>query len=63
MWIALSSAVILVNKWILDPRLGGFPFPLALGATHMAFCSALAAAAVKLRLVDAPALPPQVYAR
>ncbi|GBF90091.1 sugar phosphate phosphate translocator [Raphidocelis subcapitata] len=62
-WIALSSAVILVNKWILDPQLGGFPFPLTLAATHMAFCSALAAGAVKLRLVEAPALPPQVYVR
>jgi hypothetical protein len=61
LWIALSSGVILLNKWILDP--GGFPFPLTLTATHMACGAALSAALVKLGLVEAPGLPPRVYAR
>ncbi|KAI8464549.1 MAG: triose-phosphate transporter family-domain-containing protein [Monoraphidium minutum] len=62
-WICLSSTVILINKWILDPQLGGFPFPLALSATHMAFCAALSTLCVRLGLVEAPPLPLHVYTR
>jgi hypothetical protein len=63
LWIALSSAVILINKWILDPQLGGFPFPLALSATHMAFCSLLSAALVRVGAVEAAPMPVGVYVR
>ena len=62
-WIALSSVVILTNKWLLDRQLGGFPFPLALSAWHQLFCSAVAAALVRLRLVEAAPLPADVYVR
>ena len=63
MWIALSGSVILINKWILDPQLGGFPYPLALSGTHMAFCSVLSSAIVRAGLVEAPPLPLHVYLR
>jgi len=62
-WIGLSSVVILFNKWILDPKLGGFPFPLTLSLTHMAFCSLLSAALVKLGVVEAAPMPANVYVR
>ena len=39
-WIFLSAAVILFNKYILSVY--GFPFPIALTMIHMAFCSTLA---------------------
>eukprot|EP00873_Tetraselmis_striata_P022470 jgi/Tetstr1/442734/TSEL_030823.t1 len=41
LWVTLSGAVILYNKWLL--AYGGFPFPIALCMFHMAFCSILAA--------------------
>ncbi|GAA5863681.1 hypothetical protein JCM8547_003691 [Rhodosporidiobolus lusitaniae] len=39
MWIALSSAVILFNAWILgsDPTDLGFPFPIFLTTTHLIY--------------------------
>ena len=40
LWVMLSGAVILYNKWLL--AYGGFPFPIALTMFHMAFCSLLA---------------------
>lgn len=40
LWIGLSAAVILINKYIL--AYAGFPFPIALTLSHMGFCSALA---------------------
>lgn len=52
-----------LNKYILDPGLGGFPFPLALTAIHMTFCSAVAWALVKLRIVEPPEIPTDVYLR
>jgi hypothetical protein len=63
LWICLSSAVVLINKAILDPQLGGFPYPLALSIMHMAFCSLLSAACVRLGLVEAPPLPLLTYLR
>lgn len=41
-WIVLSAAVILFNKYILDRKLYNFPYPLTLTMFHMAFCSSLA---------------------
>eukprot|EP00775_Hariotina_reticulata_P005138 gene5138-5378_t len=35
LWITLSAAVIMYNKYILDPSMGGFPFPLTLTAACM----------------------------
>eukprot|EP00898_Chlorokybus_atmophyticus_P005224 jgi/Chlat1/5702/Chrsp38S00429 len=46
LWIGLSAAVILYNKWVL--YFYAFPFPLALTLFHMAFCSVLAFVAVRV---------------
>ncbi len=37
LWMGVSSSVILFNKWLL--AFSGFPYPIALTAWHMAFCS------------------------
>jgi hypothetical protein len=50
-----------LNKYILDPKLGGFPFPLTLTATHMLFCAVVSWMLVKLKVIDAPAMPHEVY--
>jgi hypothetical protein len=58
-WISLSFSVIVYNKYILDPKMYGWPFPISLTMIHMAFCASLAAALVRvLRVVDAPTSPP-----
>ncbi|KAG2437006.1 hypothetical protein HYH02_011438 [Chlamydomonas schloesseri] len=49
LWIFLSAVVILVNKFILD--FGGFHFPIALTLSHMAFCSVVATALIRLGYV------------
>ncbi len=41
-WIFLSFTVIVYNKYILDRKLYGWPFPISLTMIHMAFCSSLA---------------------
>ena len=46
LWITLSAAVILINKYILS--MSGFPYPIALTCSHMLFCSVLAALVVRL---------------
>jgi hypothetical protein len=61
LWIVLSAAVILVNKWVLDPSMGGFPFPLTLTCTHMAFCSLLAAALVGAGIIEVPPMTLQTW--
>ncbi|CAN6362192.1 unnamed protein product [Urochloa humidicola] len=65
-WISLSFSVIVYNKYILDPKMYGWPFPISLTMIHMAFCAALAAFLVRvLRVVDVPASPsmtPRLYA-
>lgn len=38
-WISLSSAVILFNKWILDPKTTNFRFPIFLTTWHLLFSS------------------------
>jgi hypothetical protein len=52
-----------LNKYILDPKLGGFPFPLTLTAVHMLFCAVVSWMLVKSKLVDAPAMSNDVYIR
>ncbi|KAG6534866.1 probable sugar phosphate/phosphate translocator At5g25400 [Zingiber officinale] len=58
-WIFLSFTVIVYNKYILDPKMYGWPFPISLTMIHMAFCSTLAFLLVRVfRLVDLPSAPP-----
>ncbi|VAH80799.1 unnamed protein product [Triticum turgidum subsp. durum] len=40
-WIFLSFTVIVYNKYILDPKMYNWPFPISLTMVHMAFCSSL----------------------
>ena len=40
LWIGLSGAVIIYNKWIL--AVFGFPYPITLTMWHMGFSSVLA---------------------
>jgi hypothetical protein len=63
LWVALSSCVILVNKAVLDPSIGGFPYPLALAALHMLTCSLLSMALVASGAVEAPPMPVHVYVK
>lgn len=35
-WMFVSGGVVMVNKYVLDPNLGKFPYPLALTSIHMA---------------------------
>ncbi|KAH6774155.1 Drug/metabolite transporter superfamily protein [Perilla frutescens var. frutescens] len=61
-WIFLSFTVIVYNKYILDKKLYNWPFPISLTMIHMAFCSLLASAAVRLlRLVEPASLSRRVY--
>ncbi|KAM7459481.1 hypothetical protein LguiA_036475 [Lonicera macranthoides] len=47
-WIFLSFAVIIYNKYILDRKLYNWPYPISLTMIHMAFCSTLAFFAVRV---------------
>ncbi|CAD6333363.1 unnamed protein product [Miscanthus lutarioriparius] len=38
-WIFLSFSVIVYNKYILDPKMYNWPFPISLTMVHMGFCS------------------------
>jgi len=38
-WIALSSSVIVFNKYILDPKKLNFPFPIFLTTWHLVFAT------------------------
>ncbi|KAK4401269.1 putative sugar phosphate/phosphate translocator [Sesamum angolense] len=61
-WIFLSFTVIVYNKYILDKKLYNWPFPISLTMIHMAFCSSLAFAAVRLfKLVEPVSLSRRVY--
>jgi hypothetical protein len=65
-YASISATALLacrLNKYILDPKLGGFPFPLTLTATHMLFCAVVSWLLVKAKLIDAPAMPNDVYIR
>lgn len=61
LWIALSAAVILINKYVL--AVSGFPFPIALTLTHMGFCSSLAFVLIKLGVSDTAHMDSSTYMR
>jgi hypothetical protein len=61
LWIGLSAAVILINKYVL--AMSGFPFPIALTLTHMAFCASLAFVLVKLGVSDTAHMDSNTYIR
>jgi len=61
-WIFLSAAVILFNKYILSVY--GFPFPIALTMIHMGFCSTLAFVIVRwLKWVPSSNLSKETYGK
>lgn len=62
-WIALSATVIMFNKYILAPDLGGFPFPLTLTSVHMLVCSIVSWLLVRLQLVEVQDMPVETYTR
>ncbi|XP_030553068.1 probable sugar phosphate/phosphate translocator At2g25520 [Rhodamnia argentea] len=53
-WISLSSAVIVFNKYILDAKLYAWPFPISLTMIHVAFCSSFAYLLVQVFQVVKP---------
>ncbi|KAJ1686781.1 hypothetical protein LUZ63_018171 [Rhynchospora breviuscula] len=54
-WIFLSFSVIVYNKYILDPKMYNWPFPISLTIIHMAFCSFLAFIAIHVfRFIELP---------
>lgn len=54
-WIFLSFSVIVYNKYILDPKMYNWPFPISLTIIHMGFCSFLAFVAIHIfRFVELP---------
>jgi hypothetical protein len=61
LWVLLSAGVILINKYVLS--YSGFPYPVALTCTHMAFCSLLASVVVHLGWAEAPPLSLDLYLR
>jgi drug/metabolite transporter (DMT)-like permease len=57
-WIFLSFSVIVYNKYILDPKMYNWPFPISLTMVHMGFCSTLAFLIIRVfRLVEPPTSP------
>jgi hypothetical protein len=62
-WILFSGALILSNKYILDPARGGFPYPLALTAGHMVCCTVLAGALIASGVVELQPLKFKTYIR
>lgn len=62
LWMSISCAVILFNKWLL--AYSGFPFPIALTLWHMAVCSTVGILAVRvLRLVKSHNMSTRDYCR
>ena len=59
LWIALSAAVILINKYVL--AFSGFAYPVALTICHMGFCSVLAFLLVHFKIVDAVPMDRSTY--
>ncbi|PNW80203.1 hypothetical protein CHLRE_08g382350v5 [Chlamydomonas reinhardtii] len=60
MWMGVSIAVILFNKWLL--AYSGFPFPIALTLWHMFFCSTVGFICVRvLKLVKSHNMTPREY--
>ncbi|XP_057477769.1 probable sugar phosphate/phosphate translocator At5g25400 [Actinidia eriantha] len=61
-WIFLSFTVIVYNKYILDPKLYNWPFPISLTMIHMAFCSTLAFLCVRVfGVVEPVAISRELY--
>ncbi|XP_010255940.2 PREDICTED: probable sugar phosphate/phosphate translocator At4g32390 [Nelumbo nucifera] len=61
-WIFLSFTVIIYNKYILDPELHNWPFPISLAMVHMSVCSILAFLLVRVfQLVDSVSMPRDIY--
>jgi len=61
-WMSISIAVILFNKWLL--AYSGFPYPIALTMWHMAFCSTIAFVAVRvLGVVKSHNMAPREYCK
>ncbi len=62
LWMAVSSSVILFNKWLL--AFSGFPYPIALTSWHMAFCSTVGVLCVRgLRVVKSHNMSGHDYLR
>lgn len=62
LWIFLSFTVIVYNKYILDPKLYNWPFPISLTLIHMAFCSFIAFFLVRiLKAVEPVSMSRQLY--
>lgn len=59
LWITLSAAVILYNKWVLS--YSGFKYAIALTMWHMLFCSLLAAALVRSGVVEPVTVSNELY--
>jgi hypothetical protein len=60
MWMSISCAVIMFNKWVL--AYSGFPFPIALTLWHMVFCSTVGFLAVRvLKLVKSHNMSAREY--
>jgi hypothetical protein len=60
-WIALSTVVIIYNKWILT--IYGFDFPITLTMWHMGVCSVASFLLVRLKLVETVNMPTKLYMR
>eukprot|EP00850_Spirogloea_muscicola_P019446 SM000190S04882 [mRNA] locus=s190:243345:245598:- [translate_table: standard] len=61
-WICLSSAVIIFNKYILDRHMYNWPFPISLTMIHMGYCSILAFLLVRVfRIVEVIHMSWEIY--
>ena len=61
LWIALSAIVIMLNKYVL--AYSGFPYPISLTLTHMAFCATLAFGLIKAGVSDTAHMDSATYMR
>ncbi|RVX19499.1 putative sugar phosphate/phosphate translocator [Vitis vinifera] len=62
LWIFLSFTVIVYNKYILDPKMYNWPFPISLTLIHMAFCSSIAFFLIRiLKVVEPVSMSRQLY--
>lgn len=60
LWMSVSCAVILFNKWVL--AFSGFPFPITLTLWHMVFCSTVGFICVRvLKLVKSHNMSAREY--
>ncbi|XP_052169221.1 probable sugar phosphate/phosphate translocator At4g32390 [Oryza glaberrima] len=58
-WITFSFSVIMYNKYILDPTMYNWPFPISITMVHMVFCASLTVVLIRvLRVVAEPTSPP-----